>query len=66
MPNKYTLTESGSGEMQGSNGLNSFLISSTDLSELPLVDSLLYFLDNCLLFLGVSVCFLALVNCRDV
>lgn len=49
--------------MQGAMGLNKALISSTD-TESADDSSVLWSLDNLLLFFGLSVCFFVALDCR--
>lgn len=61
------LTKSAIGDMQGAMGLNKALISSKDTSELNKSaddSSVLWSLDNLLLFFGLSVCFFVALDCR--
>lgn len=60
-------TKSGRGDMQGRIGWNDASIFSTDTAELlrSADDPSALFLEDVLLFLGVSACFMAFVDCRD-
>ena len=62
---KTTLTNSGSGDMQGGMGLNNDSISSQDTGELAgsIIDpSVLHSLNNLLFLLGVSAFFLVFLD----